>query len=1783
MKKQRSTSLRIRLASIAILGLLIALAATAYLNESQVQSDSDLIAQDAVPGTINAHYMRMAMSRSFGRVIVAASAQTTQSRDASLKIVHEADVAFADTLKQYEATIRINPKRDRALLEDVRSNYAGYYKQRLAYEALILSGDRDGSASFLDRDLVPAYLPAIKSAEELLKYNHGNSITLANSIRGSVHRLYRAVAVVVLLALACAVVLVANLSIRRRELVELMENEEKFSKAFKSNPSGIAITEIETGRYIEVNESFCRIMGFSPQEMIGHTPLELGIWQSANERSKLFRPLFSGGSLRGAEMLARNRDGTQRTLSVNAELIDLGGKRCVVSLIEDITERRQLERKQAELAAIVESTEDAIIGKTLSGVITSWNRGAEKIFGYTATEAVGEPLLMIFPPERKHEEAEILARISHGETVEHFETVRVRQDGQEIFISATISPLKDGNGKVIGASKIARDITDRKQAEAALQASEELLRHFIKHTPAAVAMFDTEMCYLQASDRWITDYHLEGKDVIGRSHYEVFPDIPEHWKEVHRRALRGQTERCDEDMFPRADGGVEWLQWEVRPWHASENVIGGVIFFTQVITERKRTEFKLRESEELFRTSFESATVGVCLVATGGKFNNVNRTLCDMLGYTKDELLQLTFNDVTHEEDQDVGRTFIADALSGGPKTMQTEKRYLHKDGRVVWAFLSTALVEQSREHGGYLISYIQDITERKRATEQLELLKVSIDTHFDGAFWMDTNNRFVYVNDSGCKALGYAREELLGQPVALVAPRASAEALEQVWKSLRENAFFTRETVHRRKDGSEFPVEIVASYVRFEGNEFNCGFARDITERNRLKHKQAELAAIVASSDDAIIGKSLAGIITSWNRGAERIFGYSAAEAIGQPLLMVIPADRQHEELDVLERIARGETVEHFETVRVCKDGRQIYISATISPLKDGLGKVIGASKIARDVTAQKLADEALREKQNQLILAMDIAKLAHWEFDVGKNTISGDGQVFELLGTTPEQEDGLALSPEDYIRRFVHPEDASLVASEVALGTATTDPNFARQFEHRVIRRDGTERVMMVRSRIIMDAMGRTGKILGTNQDITEQKQAELRIRHLNRVYEVLSDINKTIVREKDPQVMLAEACRIVVEKGEFRMAWIGMFDAAAEKVLPVTSAGVVEGYLDLVDIDLRDKERSRGPSGRSFLTGEHATCGDIEHEPFAARLRGEALRRGYRSSASFPLKVGGKVTGIFSLYSGEIGFFDEEELRLLDELALDIGFALEVGEGESKRRRAEQELRWRTAFFEAQVHSAIDGILVVDGQGRKLLQNRRMNELWKIPPPLADDPDDSKQVQFILGRVKEPEAFAEKIAYLNDRPDESSSDVIKLVDETILERYSAPVRGSDGRYYGRVWTFHDITERKMLEQQFLRAQRMDSIGTLASGVAHDLNNILTPIMMSVSMLRMGISDEKRASLFDNIETSAERGAQIVKQVLTFGRGLEGEKHPLQIEMLINEMEAMIRSTFPKDIAVECVKAPNLWLVLGDATQLHQVLLNLCVNARDAMPNGGRLRLSAANLDLDASYASMLSETTPGPHVLLEVSDTGSGIPPEILERIFDPFFTTKGVGKGTGLGLSTVHGIVKSHGGLLKVASEPGNGTTFQVYLPAAPDQEAGADAGSSAPPPTDQGELVLVVDDEPAIMNAARTVLEANGYRVVLATDGADALAVFAQNSNDIAVVLTDVMMPVMNGVSFLRALRSMSQGVRVIGSTGLGEKAHLATMRALGIETVLHKPYNSNMLLRTIYDVLHPKM
>ncbi len=388
-------------------------------------------------------------------------------------------------------------------------------------------------------------------------------------------------------------------------------------------------------------------------------------------------------------------------------------------------------------------------------------------------------------------------------------------------------------------------------------------------------------------------------------------------------------------------------------------------------------------------------------------------------------------------------------------------------------------------------------------------------------------------------------------------------------------------------------------------------------------------------------------------------------------------------------------------------------------------------------------------------------------------------------------------------------------------------------------------------------------------------------------------------------------------------------------------------------------------------------------------------------------------------------------------------------------------------------------------------------------------------------------------------------------------------------------------DITERKKLEQQVLRAQRMESLGTLAGGIAHDLNNVLAPIMMSIELLKLDERDAVRLSILSTIEASAQRGADMVKQVLSFARGVEGRQLEVQAAHLLKEIEKIVTETFHKDIRLRSDIAPNLWTVQGDPTQLHQVVLNLCVNARDAMPRGGNLMLSAQNVMLDAQYAAMNLEAKAGPHVVIEVADSGSGMTPVVMERIFEPFYTTKELGKGTGLGLSTTLAIVKSHGGFVHVTSELEKGSRFRSYLPGRIDTHA-TEKEMAAPEtdlPRGRGECILVIDDEAAVRHITQQTLEAFGYQVVQAADGAKALAIYAARQHEIAAVLTDMMMPEMDGPMIIQVMQRMNPQVKIIAASGLNASSMVAKASGAGVKHFIPKPYTAETLLNTMRQVL----
>jgi hypothetical protein len=412
-----------------------------------------------------------------------------------------------------------------------------------------------------------------------------------------------------------------------------------------------------------------------------------------------------------------------------------------------------------------------------------------------------------------------------------------------------------------------------------------------------------------------------------------------------------------------------------------------------------------------------------------------------------------------------------------------------------------------------------------------------------------------------------------------------------------------------------------------------------------------------------------------------------------------------------------------------------------------------------------------------------------------------------------------------------------------------------------------------------------------------------------------------------------------------------------------------------------------------------------------------------------------------------------------------------------------------------------------------------------------------------------------------------------------ELMIQAHWTLVRDPQGKPRGILAVNTDVTEQRSIQRQLLRAQRLESIGTLAGGIAHDLNNILSPILMGVEALSIQCPGERSQKILEIMKTAAQRGGNIVQQVLSFARGVEGEQAEVQLKHLIREVEQLIRETFPKIIEIRSQIPKDLMTVMGEATQLHQVLMNLCVNARDAMPDGGILTLSAENAELDEAYARMNIEARPIRYVALTVEDTGAGIAPGIVEKIFDPFFTTKGPHKGTGLGLSTAHSIAKAHGGFINVYSEVGKGSAFKVYIPVADQGQAGRAEKVPEGIPMGEGELILVVDDEAAVREITKQILESYDYQVLLAKDGTEAIVHYAEKRKQVRVVITDMMMPFMDGAATIRALRRIDPTVKIISTSGLATPGQAKEAAALDVDAFLAKPYTAEALLETLRNVL----
>lgn len=769
-----------------------------------------------------------------------------------------------------------------------------------------------------------------------------------------------------------------------------------------------------------------------------------------------------------------------------------------------------------------------------------------------------------------------------------------------------------------------------------------------------------------------------------------------------------------------------------------------------------------------------------------------------------------------------------------------------------------------------------------------------------------------------------------------------------------------------------------------------------------------------------------------------------------------------------------------------------------------------------------------------------------------------------FRMFGFTDNQLLGTQIS-----MRLSHKEDWDLF-SQVFEGLP-----FSR-YETEMITSDNKYLPVSLTVSPIKDA---SGVIIGASiiaRDITLRKQSEKLLHKTNRALMVLSLSNRALIYVDNEQNLLETICNIIVETGKYRMARVGYIDVThgERRIRNVTFAGHNDGYIEEIYSSAISPEKGFGPSGIAIQTGKPYIVRNILDDPNFAPWREAALKRGYRSVIALPLQDSIGAFGVLTIYSEEPDAFDDSEYRLLQDLANNLSFGIRAIRTASEHKKAEEGLK----RLEAAIEQSDDGIIITDAQGTIVYVNPAFERIsgYSKQEAIGQNP------RILKSNKQSPEFYKTMWDTITQGKVWRSRYTNKRKDGQLYETETSisPVFDDSGKIINYVSVSRDITQEIMMEAQLRQAQKMEAIGTLAGGIAHDFNNILFPIFGYAQMTLDYLPPNSVAKKnLEKLLIAAKRAKDLVQQILTFSRKDEQSRQPIKIQFILKESLKLLRSVIPKTISIRETIDTSCRPVMGDATQIHQVILNLCTNAYHAMRDkGGVLSVSFREVMLNPEDLATKPGLTPGPYVRLSISDTGHGIDPAIKDKIFDPFFTTKPPGEGTGMGLSVAHGIVKSHNGFISVYSEYGIGSTFSVYLPCIDtsvhpqkaDQAVELFRGSAS---------IMIVDDEESIVEMLKEILEKRGFQVTACTSSLEALAIFQQSPDRFDIVISDQTMPEMTGIQLVQNLLKIKPDLPIILCTGFSESITEEQVKSMGVREFIMKPVIVEDIIRAIKKAL----
>jgi PAS domain S-box-containing protein len=923
----------------------------------------------------------------------------------------------------------------------------------------------------------------------------------------------------------------------------------------------------------------------------------------------------------------------------------------------------------------------------------------------------------------------------------------------------------------------------------------------------------------------------------------------------------------------------------------------------------------------------------------------------------------------------------------------------------------------------------------------------------------VDAQWKIVDANDRALSAYGYGRNELFQLSLRVLHAPEAQVSLDEQMRQLTEREGLVFESIHQRKDGTVFPVEVSSRIIRVEGQNFYQSIVRDITERKEAEHALAAERSLLRTIMDTL---------------PDRIY--------------IKDVDSRFVVNNISHIRALGVQTQEQVTGRTDFDFRP------------------------RDLAARYFADDQYVIRSGQPLLNRE--------------------------------------------------EPTLFPSGETGWHLATKVP--------------------------WRNPQGKIIGLVGISHDITERKREQEELERVNRALKVLSESNQALIHHSEECSLLKDICRIIVDIGGYRFAWIGFAEEDQQKrVRAVANAGHEEGYLDVVDVTWEDTERGLGPVGTAIRTREVSIVRDVLSDPGSTPWSVEAAKRGYASVIALPIIGGEQVLGALAIYAAESDAFDGEEIDLLKELSADLSYGITSLRVRAEHAKAEAALTEERTLLRTLIDNLPDAIFVKDGESRFVITNISLSRLLGVKT--QDEAIGKTDFDFFPEEVASQYFADEQSIIKTGQPIINREE--PMTDRTGNRRWmlttKVPLGDGGGKIVGLMGIIRDITGRKRLEQQLLQAQKMESLGTLAGGIAHDFNNVLGIITGYASKIQ---GDEVKpgevASSVGAINKAVGRGAGLVRQLLTFARKAEVQFQSVRINEVVEELVKLVKETFPETITLSLELDESVPSIIADPNQLHQALLNLFINARDAMliPSatgsiGGTLTVKTETVfssSLVGRYPNALGER----YVCVTVRDTGVGMDETTRSHIFEPFFTTKGLGGGTGLGLSVVYGIVESHRGFIDVESEISKGTAFRLFFPIQPPGvERFEKEAKIVEEPIGGTETILVVEDEELLLDLLKTVLEAKGYQVLFAKDGLQALDVYQQREKEIALILMDIGLPKLSGWEVLRRMKEMNSKVRVILASGYIDPHMKSELLKAGAKYFIQKPYVLKEVLQRVREVI----